>query len=439
MSAPRWRGFSNFVSDFDRWNHILVPSTKEERDRFRNARAARALRWIVVAFERFSDEGKLLLLFCLFAGALALDSKRSDVYLAWAIVGGLLVASWFGSFFYGLAGVSVELMAPPRVTVGVEAPFTVIVRNGGPRVLESLVVRGPFLPWDGAWLLSHAGVRRIPPLASERVELSARFRSRGDHHLDAFRVRALVPFGFAYGPALASEGLPFLVVPRTANVASLALPRGGRHLLGGASRTSRVADSRELLGVRPYRMGDSARDLHARTWARTGQPVVREYRDLYVSRVGIVLDTDVGRSPEADFEAAIALVAGIVDRLSGSEDVVDRLFLGEDVHDLSCARAAGLVEHTLELLARVRAGGELEPSALAARIAPALPGLSCLIVVTLRWDDARRGLVEGLAASGIGVTTLVVTEDAGEPDVPFGPNVRAIASRRVASGAPVDV
>ena len=186
-------------------------------------------------------------------------------------------------------------------------------------------------------------------------------------------------------------------------------------------------------------MGDSARDLHAKTWARTGQPVVREYRELDHARVALVLDTDVGRAPEADFEAAVSLVAGIVDRLSRTDGVVERLILGPDVHDLSGARAAGVVERTLALLARVQAGGGLEPHELAARIAPTLRGIACLIVVTLRWDAPRRDLVEGLVASGFGVLTLVVSDGAGEPSVAYGPGVREVSPRRVAAGAPVDL
>ena len=61
-------------------------------------------------------------------------------------------------------------------------------------------VRGPFLPWDGAWL------DEAPPevVVAERgpalTKMRAKFVARGLHHLDPFTAAAVAPGGLACGP-----------------------------------------------------------------------------------------------------------------------------------------------------------------------------------------------------------------------------------------------
>jgi hypothetical protein len=47
--------------------------------------------------------------------------------------------------------VSIDVLAPRRVTVGEELRFRVVLKNAGERDLFAVRVRGPFLPWDGRW------------------------------------------------------------------------------------------------------------------------------------------------------------------------------------------------------------------------------------------------------------------------------------------------
>ncbi|MDP9148677.1 MAG: DUF58 domain-containing protein [Myxococcota bacterium] len=415
-SRTLWRGWTQLAADLDRLNHILIPATKEERDRWRASRLARALRGLLFALGRFTDDGQVLLLFALLAGVFAMDVRGSDVYMAWALLTGLLTASWVHSHAFRLSGVEVDVSVPRRVTVGDETTFVVGARNRGRVDVETLLVRGPFLPWDGEWIKRRGEVARLPRHAHSRVELRARFRSRGEHHLDPFRVQALVPFGLALGPARVTEGVRFLAVPRVANVVSLSLPVGRRHQPGGLSGASRTGDSRELLGVRPYRFGDPIRDLHARTWARIGQPVVREYREEYFSRVGIVLDSDLGRAPDSRFEAAVSLVAGIVDRLGRTEALVDLIVVGSTAYGLSVGRGLGTLDRALELLARARPEGPFDQGALAAGVLPRLSSVSCLVLVALRWDASRRAFAEQVRSTGTSCVPLVLTEPGDDAD-----------------------
>ncbi|MDP9035559.1 MAG: DUF58 domain-containing protein [Myxococcota bacterium] len=436
-SRTFWRGWTQLAADLNRLNHILIPATKEERDRWRASRLARAVRTLLFALGRFTDDGQILLLFALLAGVFALDVRGSDVYMAWALLTGFLTASWVHSYSFALCGVHVDVSVPRRVTVGDETTFVVGARNRGRMEVETLLVRGPFLPWDGEWIERRGEVASLSCGAHSRVELRARFRSRGEHHLDPFRVQALVPFGIALGPARVTEGVRFLVVPRIANVVSLELPVGRRHQPGGLSGASSTGDSRELMGVRPYRFGDPIRDLHARTWARVGQPVVREYREEYFSRVGIVLDTDLGRAPDARLEAAISLVAGMVDRLCRTEALVDLIVVGSTAYGLSVGRGLGTLDRALELLARVGPEGPFDPSALTAGVLPRLSSVSCLVLVALRWDAPRRAFADQVTSTGTSCVPVVLTAP-GE-DAEASPGVVAVPLAAIEAGHPVSL
>jgi uncharacterized protein (DUF58 family) len=419
--STHWRGWTQLAADLNRLNHVLIPATQEERDRWRASRVARALRWLGLASGRFTRDGQVLLVFALVAGLMSLDGKTSDVYMAWASLTGLLFASWLVSFVQRLNGVTVDVVMPRRVTAGDETIFRFTAHNAGSRDFDTLVVRGPFLPWDhGSWIVRRSGFTRLPHGGAASTELRARIRSRGEHHLDPFRLQALVPFGFALGPALMTAGVRFLAVPRIANVVSLSLPRGRRHQSGGQSGASRTGDSRELLGIRPYRFGDPIRNLHARSWARVGEPVVREYREEYFSRVGIVLDTDRGGAPDDPFEAAISLVAGIVEQLGRTEAMVDVIVIGNTAYGLSLGRGLGTLDRALELLARVKPEGPFDPNALAARVLPRLSSLSCLVFVALRWDAPRRAFAEQVRSVGVSCAPFVVTARRDEDDLPQG-------------------
>jgi uncharacterized protein (DUF58 family) len=416
----RWQTWREFAEDLDRLNHILIPQTHAERERWRRSRTARVFQRLGRIVGSFTEDGQLLVGFTVAAMAVSIDVGHSDTYLAWALLTGVAIASWAFSSLYRLRGVTVEAEAPRRVTAGQEASFALSLRNDGPIDFETVRVRGALLTWDGTWTAGRAELATLRRGESARVELRARFDARGDHALDPFRARALLPLGFTRGPALESAPLRFLVVPRIAHVVSLSWSRPRRQQPGGMPRALYNADSRELVGVRPYRFGDPARDLHARTWARAGEPAVREYREEYFSRVGIVLDTDVTRGEQGVFEAAISLVAGIVSRLATSESLIDVMVLGAMAHPLTngtTQRGPGTLDRALELLARVERGGSFDADALDAVVAPRLAAVASWVFVAGRWDDARRGFVDRLRSAGTTAVAIVVARGEAQPDL----------------------
>ncbi|MGH8655023.1 MAG: DUF58 domain-containing protein [Gammaproteobacteria bacterium] len=400
--------FANLNQTLARLNHILIPATKESRDRARRGwlvRAARPLLWL---YQALTDEGRLLAVASLLIGGAGLEVISSQVYLLWCIVTGALVAALAVRPWFALTKVRVEVDAPRQVTVGEEVRFHLIVVNEGEREHRAIRVSRPLLPWDGTWITPKPGIPSLPPGAHTSVTATARFVQRGHHHLDSFWANAIVPFGLAQGNSALSAGCHFLVVPRIAKVTRLRTRESSRYQPGGVALASKTGESMELLGVRPYRQGDAMRDLHARSWARLGKPVVREYQQEYFSRIGVILDTDASVAQTEQLEAAISLAAGVVAYLSRGEALIDLLVVGDRVHPLTLGRSLGYLEQALDHLACVEPGRALDARMLVQRLAPFLSRLSCVVLVALSWDAARIALAEEIRSRGVACRSLLV-------------------------------
>jgi uncharacterized protein (DUF58 family) len=396
--------------DWRRLNHVLLPKTKEERDRWRESRVGRFASRVGGLWWSLTEEGRMLAILTFVAGAFAVDVRGTSAYVLFSLLAGVVFGSLIASRGLRIAHVAVSVNAPRRVTVGEEVTFTVTAKQKPTedRVIPPLRVRGPFLPWDGTW--TDPSPREAKPKEGGvvRVAMKARFSARGLHHLDPFTASAVVPLGLACGPRRTTEALKVHVVPRIANVTRLPPVVATRHQPGGVALASKSGESMDLHGVRPYRPGDPVRDLHARTWARTGVPVVREYQQEYFTRVGVVLDTDV-EDPER-LEAAIELTAGVIAFISGGETLVDVLVVGDRVHELVLGRSLGYLDQALELLATVERGPKLKATELLRRLDPHLAQLSTVFVVNASSDSERSMLERSIRDRGAACTSITVDD-----------------------------
>ena len=392
-----------------RFNHVLIPSTKAERDKRRRGPLGRILvEPLAKTYYALSPEGRAAFALAAVAAFSGLDVERSQSSMLWALLFSLILVTLAVRRLFALQGVTIRVSAPERIMAGEQAHFEVCLENRSEREHHAVHVDGPFLPWDGAWRRATASLRQLLPGESRRVTLTARFEARGPHELDQFSASALVPLRLTRGPRLWSAGTRFTVVPRVAPVEPLSLPPAPCYQQGGVARASHTGESLELVGVRPYREGDRLRDLHAKTWARTGKPAVREYHQEYFSRVGVVLDTDGTKTREEEFEAGISLTAGIVSRLFQSEALIDLLITGDQLHALTLGRSLGYLERALDQLASVQPGPPFEAPRVEHLLGPRLSRLSNVILVSPGWDSARDALVRAIERSGVGCRCVAV-------------------------------
>jgi uncharacterized protein (DUF58 family) len=128
------------------------------------------------------------------------------------------------------------------------------------------------------------------------------------------RLSSGFPFGLWQSKRDLSCEAPLLVWPRTYLVGPVPTVQGDQQLEGVVSR-SKVGNSGDVLGVRPYRRGDSPRRIHWAQSARHDRLIVCELQANARPVVQLVLDTDprvhVGDGPDSSREWAIRVLASL--------------------------------------------------------------------------------------------------------------------------------
>jgi len=104
----------------------------------------------------------------------------------------------------------------------------------------------------------------------------------------------------------------------------------------------------------------------------------------------------------------VAVAASFVYTIETQECLLDLLFVGSEVHHSTAGRGQLHAENMLETLAGVGASAPEGFGRLARAVLAQCGQLTSCVLVLAAWDDARRGLAERLAASGVEVRAILV-------------------------------
>jgi uncharacterized protein (DUF58 family) len=364
--------------------------------------------------ERLTPRGRYLVAATVLLGLMGADTRRTQVYVLFCIGAGLLAAAMTPALFLRPRA-RLECALPARATA--LAPLDVHARifgaDGGPRDLRVQFLRpirwGSSVAWSRPEVVVSVG-RDAP--AEVRSELTV--RRRGRYELRGPTLHWTDPLHLAAGPPVKAPAQTLLVYPRFWSMASFEIPLGRRYQPGGIPLTSSAGDAIEFVGTRDYREGDPVKNIHWRSWARRGEPVVKEYQEEYFCRIALVLDTFLPPRPRAadhaSFEAGISVVASIADYFSRSEYVVDILAAGPDVYEVSAGRSLAYLENILDVLACL----EPCPDPAFARITPhlfeKLAQITTVVAVLQDWDEPRERFLREVKALGTAVRAIVVHE-----------------------------
>jgi uncharacterized protein (DUF58 family) len=158
------------------------------------------------------------------------------------------------------------------------------------------------------------GIASAPPRRTIRCGWLFTPERRGIYPLSTPRLFCGFPFGLWQSRRDLSNEALLLVWPRTYPVGPVPTVQGDQQLEGVVSR-SKVGNSGDVLGVRPYRRGDSPRRIHWAQSARHDRLIVCELQANARPVVQLVLDTDrsvhVGDGPDGSREWAIRVLASL--------------------------------------------------------------------------------------------------------------------------------
>jgi uncharacterized protein (DUF58 family) len=199
----------------------------------------------------------------------AINTGNNLLYLVLAALCSLLALS-SALAEWNLRGVRVQRRLPAEAYAG-EAALGVFVLENRRRLGPAWGVRLAERVTGVDAPVAERRVGRIGPL--ETIEVPARwtFPERGKVALSSLRVESRFPFGLVQRWREIPVSGSLVVWPRPASG-----PHGFRAQGSGLGRPNSLLRGREgdFRGVRPYVPGDSLRDLHWPTAARTGVPMV---------------------------------------------------------------------------------------------------------------------------------------------------------------------
>jgi uncharacterized protein (DUF58 family) len=399
--------------------------------------------WIL---RRFTPAGLLVLGVAILAAVFGVNTNQNVAYRVFTFLFALIALSLVAArLMRGSFEVTRHL--PRAVAIGDEFEYRLIVRNLGKRkidgitVLEDLADPRPgfaefrarlktptFANWKD--LVERKRVARVVvapvpvldaywktnektngnPHGETELRVRGHAYRRGRVHFTGCSVALSDPFGLFRKIVTLAEEANLLVLPRRYRLPPLPLPGSRMYQQGGVTLASAVGDSEEFIGLREYRPGDPLQKIHWKSFARLGEPVVREYQDEFFERHALILDTFAAAAEERSFEEAVAIAASFAYTIDTQDCLLDLMFVGAETYTYTAGRGQLQTATLLEVLAGVQPCGDkpfrvLHDAALAKR--GALSGCICILV---RWDAERRAFIDALHASGVATRVLVVSE-----------------------------
>ena len=370
-------------------------------------------RLVALHQERLTARGRFLVWAMLTLGVLGLDTHRTKVYMLFAPAAAMfLVAVVFALVMR--PRVRLECRLPERATAATPVAVTarVIPQRGTGASDLSLSFHRALSPQAGVAFEPREVFLSSEPGRSTEARVRLRIDRRGRYVLRGPAARVTDPLRLVTSRALALPDQALLVYPRYYSMEDFPVPLGRRYQPGGIPLTSSTGDAIEFVGTREYREGDPLKNIHWRSWARRGAPVVKEFQEEYFCRIALILDTFLPAQPgpadRESFEAAISVVASIADYFSRSEYVVDILAAGPDVYEVSAGRSLAYLENILDVLACLEPCHEPPFAAIGPHLFEKLEQITTVVAVLQDWDAPREAFLRRVKSLGTAVRALIV-------------------------------
>lgn len=411
-----------------------------------------ALLGLVTSFDRFLRErltgaGKLAAISAFMAAIVGLDTHQSLASQVFTLLAAMLALSAALALMFR-ARIEVRRNLPRFATAGEELTYRVTIGNAGKRPLADLEVRerfaglrpsyaefqrardprelkrnwvdrkGGYFRWrhlvrsrlpERIALNAGAALNLLPPGARAQVRASLVPRRRGVLAFAGIDLVCPDLLGLVYGRARVPLPERLVVLPKRYRLPQVLLPAQRLLQPGGHALASSIGDSEEFLALREYRPGDSLRRVHWKSFARTGEPVVKEYESEFFERHALVLDTGAAVESES-FEEAVSIAASFVYTIDTQESLLDLVFVAGEPECHTAGRGEASSVHLLEILAGLGPSSPEKFAQLASEVMAKRGTLSSAIFVLLSWDEARGKLVSALSAAGLGVRVLLVCD-----------------------------
>ncbi|HKJ92366.1 MAG TPA: DUF58 domain-containing protein [Longimicrobiales bacterium] len=313
-------------------------------------------------------------------GLAAINTGDNLLYLLLgAMMGFIAVSGWLSEQV--VRGIEVRALPPHAATAGTPTRIGYEVRN-----------RKRWMPSYALEVIEPDGGRAYSPVVRAGhdgvVRAQRTFDRRGVYRLEAVTLATSFPFGLFIKTRDVDVRGEVVVWPRRDRPVREPAT-GGRKARRHGQLAGEAAGSRgEFRGLREYRPGDDPRDVHWRSSARLGLPLVREYERDAGQTVWLCLDLRTDDEDAADLAAET--VAALANRAAQRHER-----FGMVTPDVTVAPGQDTpqLERVLDALARAsfRRGAGLPR--------PPVPASECLLV-TAAAEAGEWGDVYAVAGGG---------------------------------------
>ena len=85
----------------------------------------------------------------------------------------------------------------------------------------------------------------------------------------------------------------------------------------------------EFFALRDYRDGDNVRNIHWKSWAKRGKPVIKEYQKRSFPQKALILDVFGKNIDEDIFETSISIASSFISPLDNTKSSIDEVMIGD--------------------------------------------------------------------------------------------------------------
>lgn len=399
-----------------------------------------------------------------FAAFMTIGQPKNSIFQLFCFLLGLVTLSLVWVVFRR-ADLLATHQLPPHATVGEPVKFSVLIENKGRRAVKCLRLlqsppdprpplaefsalrepgeenRNPFdrtmIYYRWQWLLSRKRgfsspesieVGNLAKAGSTQVTMELTPHNRGVVQLHEIRALLPDPLGFFQKCiSVDAKRTGLVVLPRRYRLPHFEMPGQSTSRTGGEETGSQIGNVGEFVGVREYRPGDPMRQIHWKSWAHTGKPMVKELEENFYPRFGLVLDTFPG-SPDGNvFEGIVSVAASFIVGLDRSDSLLELMFIADKAHKVTAGHGTGGARGLLEVLSAVHVEETARFRALSETVLRHRETMTSCLLVLNGWDEERESFVKGLMKNGVVCVPLVI----GKGSAPDGLKGRWIDSGEI--------
>jgi len=388
--------------------------------------------------QRIRPAGAACLMVVCFAAFMSIGQPKDSIFQVFCFSLGLLTLGFCWVLFRS-AKLRATHRLPNHATVGEPVNYSIMLENAGTRKIRSIlltqippdprpssiefsVLKEPgedarnifdrtmvYYRWQGLMSRKKGFTAnessRIDELGrgeTLRLPMTLVPHRRGVIAMDRLRALLPDPLGF-FQKCRHVEATPgrLVVLPKRYRLPRISMPGEAAFHIGGEETGNATGSAGEFIGLRDYRPGDPLRQIHWKSWAHTGRPVVKELEDTFYPRYALVLDTFIGSPDENVFEEMVSVAASFVTGLDRSESLLDLMFIADKAHTVTSGRGMGKAETLLEVLAGVKIDGEDRFDTLSRTVASHRGHMTSCIVILNGWDSKRAEFIQSLLKAGI--------------------------------------